>query len=441
MHTVLHRSLKLGTGVVLGAAVLFVLIAARPKPKTKPSRDTRAVVEVTTAKLESHQAMVTGYGTVGPAERLRLVAEVEGRIVETGPGLKTGAFLRTGDLIVRIDDTTLRAELARLKAQLAGTNAKIVELAEQHHADRSLLETEQRSYELAKADTERETELRDKGLSPESAVGASVTKTNDRLLVLQRRRAAIATYDAQVAGLKASRDSILASIDPVSYLVGQTTLRAPFNCRVEEVNASLYGFARRGEQLASLYPIDAPFEVSVPLRKKDLRSLYDIERLDRDAPPWKQKRLSATVHWEGPNGNHSTTATVDRVKAWVDPVARTPEVVLQLDSPAARARKGTPRGLIPGTFVRVEITGRVFEDVIVLPHIALTVDDTVYVVVDEKLIEVSVSPVASTADAVLVSPEGALQAGSTIVLNEVEGAFEGLPVRVSAAGQSVRGDR
>jgi len=210
MHTVLRRSLKLGAGVVLGTTVFLILVATRPKPKTKPARDARAVVDVMIAKLESHQATVIGYGTVGPAEQLRLVAEVEGRITETGPGLRAGALLNTGDLIIRIDDTMLRAELARLKALLAGTNAKLDELAQQHRADRDLLKTEERSYELARIDAEREEKLRDKGLSPESAVGISVTRMNDRLLVLQRRRAAIATYDSQVAGLRASRDSVLA---------------------------------------------------------------------------------------------------------------------------------------------------------------------------------------------------------------------------------------
>ncbi len=433
MKAVFRRGLGVGASVAVGAAVFAVLAATRPAPKKRRARDTRPVVEVMTAEPTTHRAVVTGYGTVGPAENLTVVAEVDGQIVEKGPGVRAGALLEQGVLLFRIDDAQLRAEIKRLDAQLATTDARLAELAEQDRANRSLLEAEQRSYELARREHGREIELRGKELVAATSVEQAETKMNDRLLAVRRRRAALSAYGPQAARLKAEREAVLASKQSVEILVGKTTVRAPYRCRVEEINTSAFSFVRTGQQLASLYPVDAPFEVSVPLQKEAMKALYDLSRLKRGRPPWQQVTLEATVHWDGPDGPQVVAAKVDRVGAWLDATARTLEVVLQIESPAERARKNAPRGLIPGTFVRVDIRGRTFEGVLVIPETALSADDAVFAVVEGRLKTVRISPVAVASGMVLMDPTEEIPAGSRIVLHEIEGGYDGMPVRVADA--------
>ena len=433
MKAVFRRGLGVGAGVAVGAVIFVVLAATRPAPRKRKARDTRPVVEVMTAEPVTHQAVVTGYGTVGPAENLTIVAEVDGQIVEKGPGVKAGALLAQGALLFRIDDARLRVEVMRLQAQFASVDARLAELAEQDRANRSLLEAEQRSYELARREHDREIELRGKELVAATDVERAETTMNDRLLTVRRRRAALSAYGPQAARLKAEREAVLASKLSVEILVGKTTVRAPYRCRVEEINTSAFSFVRTGQQLASLYPVDAPFEVSVPLQKQAMKALYDLSGIERGRPPWQQATLEATVHWDGPDGPQIVAAKVDRVGARLDATARTLEVILQIESPAERARKRAPRGLTPGTFVRADIRGRTFEGVLVIPETALGADDTVFAVVEGRLKAVRISPVAVASGVVLVDPAEELPAGSRIVLHEIEGGYDGMPVRLAGA--------
>jgi len=430
---IFRRGLGVSAGVAVGAVVFVVLAATRPAPKTRKARDTRPLVEVMTLVPSTHQAIVTGYGTIGPAESLAVVAEVDGQILARGPGVKAGALLAEGALLFRIDDARLRADIRRLEAQLATTDALLEELAEQDQANRSLLEAEQRSYELARREHDRQVELLGKEYVSAADVEQAETKMNDRMLAVRQRRAALSSYRPQVARLKAEREAILASRQATNILIGKTTIRAPYRCRVEEINTSPFGFVRSGQQLASLYPVDAPFEVSVPLQKQAMRALYDLSGLERGRPPWQQTTLEATVHWDGPEGPQVVAAKVDRVGAWLDATARTLEMILQIESPARRVEKGAPRGLVPGTFVRARIRGRTLKGVFVMPETALSAEDTVLTVVEGRLKTVRISPVAISSGIVLVYPAEGIRAGARILLHEIEGAYDGMPVRVAGA--------
>jgi len=438
---IFRRGLGVGVGVAIGAIIFMVLAATRPAPKTRKARDTRPLVEVMTLEPTTHQAIVTGYGTVGPAESLAIVAEVDGQILALGPGVKAGALLAEGALLFRIDDARLRADIRRLEAKLGTTDALLAELAEQDRANRSLLEAEQRSYELAKREHDRQIELLGKEYVSAADVEQAETKMNDRMLAVRRRRASLSAYGPQVARLKAEREAILASRQSTDILVGKTTIRGPYRCRVEEINSAAFGFVRTGQQLASLYPVDAPFEVSVPLQKSAMKALYDLSGLKRGHPPWQQTTLEATVHWGGPDGPQAVGAKVDRVGAWLDATARTLEVILQIESPARRAGKNAPRGLVPGTFVRAEIRGRTLRGVFVMPETAFSADDTVLTVVEGRLKTVRISPAAVASGIVLVYPAESIRAGARILLHEIEGAYDGMPVRVAGAhsDQGARG--
>jgi len=438
MRAIFRRGLGIGVGVAAGAGIFALLVATRPAPRKQRTRDHRPVVEVMTAVAQSRRAVVTGYGTVRPAESLVIAAEVEGQITKRPPGVKAGAFLENGALLFRIDDARLRAELRRLGAQLAATNARIEELAAQAQANRSLLEAERRSHELAKREHARLVELRGRDYAASTEVEKAETNVNDRLLAVRRRLAAISAHGPQVNQLKADREAVGASMELTKLLISKATVTAPYRCRVEEVHASAFAFVRTGDRLASVYPIDAPFEVSVPIQKRAMGALYDLGRHERGRPPWQQVTLEAQVTWDGPDGSHSAAATVDRVGAWLDATARTLEVILQIASPAERAAAGAPRGLPPGTFVRVDIRGREFEKVLVIPETVLSADDEIFVVVEGRLAAVRISPIAAASGMMFVRPSEGLPAGSRIVVNAIEGGYDGMPVRV-AGEQSVAG--
>jgi len=430
---VFRRVLIVGAGVAAGIGVLTVLVATKPAPRKRKPRDTRPIVKVMTAEPVNHQAVVTGYGTAAPAESLIVAAELDGQIIEKGEGVGSGALLDKGALLFRIDDAELRVQIQSLEARIAIADAQLTELAEQDRANRLLLKPEQRSYELAKKEFERQVSLQKNKLASPSDVEKAETVMNDRLLAVQRRRASLAFYTPQTARIKAERKGILASKKSVELLLAKTVIRTPYMCRVEKVAAAAFSFVRTGQQLTSIFPVDAPFEVSIPLDKESMNALYDLASLDRSKPPWLQTELEAAVFWDGPEGSRSSLAKVDRVGAWLDPAARTVQVILQIDSPIKRAEKGGPRGLNPGTFVRADIRGRIFKNIFVIPEAAFRPDYTLFTAAKGRLKKTRIKPAAAVRGMVLVKPGGEITPGAKIVLHEIENAYDGMPVRIAGA--------
>jgi hypothetical protein len=88
------------------------------------------------------------------------------------------------------------------------------------------------------------------------------------------------------------------------------------------------------------------------------------------------------------------------------------------------------RGLLPGTFVRVSIHGRRYENILVVPARAMDTDNSLYLVKEEKLSKVQVKPIIVLGTDVILPVTPAMPSGSKVVLNDMSGAFEGSPVRI-----------
>jgi multidrug efflux pump subunit AcrA (membrane-fusion protein) len=438
LKVIIVRWLAVLTGVAAGGLVLFILVATRPAPQKKAPGDFRPSVEVLIASLENYEATVTGFGLLRPARVLEVIAEADGQIVQQGKGVEDGRVLEKNALLFRIDDARIRAEIEKLDAQFAAIDAQVAEASELHKTNLALVKIEKETYELAKREHERQLELHRKGISSESDVDLALTRLNERTLALRQRESAIALYTKTIARLEANRRSIRAAKKLQEILLGKATIRAPYACRIEKVFASQYQYVKAGTILARIRPQNAPAEVSVSLERRMLSALYDFESLERGTPPWRQVELAAEVIWEGPNGMQKLLGHVSRIGAQVDPNARTIEVIIELPSPCILATENAPRGLLSGTFVRVDIRGRRFKNVIVIPEKARISEKDIYIVRNGKLSTVTVEPLAVLRGKILVAPNEALPAGSLIVLTEVESAFDGMQVRVSGEAGSTR---
>jgi multidrug efflux pump subunit AcrA (membrane-fusion protein) len=435
LKTLILRLLAVLAGVVAGGLVLFLLIATRPASKKKPPGDFRPSVKVLVATPEDYDVTVTGFGFVRPARVLEVIAEVDGQIVQQGEGVEDGRVLEEDALLFIIDGTKIKAEIEKLDAQFAAIDAQVAEASELHKTNLALVKIEKETYELAKREHERQLELRRKGISSESDVDLALTRLNERTLALRQRESAIALYTKTIARLEANRRSIRAAKKFQEILLGKATLRAPYACRIEKVFVNQYQYVKTGTVLVRIRPQSAPAEVSVSLERRMLSALYDFNNLERGVPPWRQVELAAEVVWEGPNGMQKLLGHVSRIGAQVDPNARTIEVIVELPNPHTLRKENAPRGLLSGTFVRVDIRGRRFKNVIVIPEKARISDKEIYVVRNGILSTVTVEPLAVLRGKILVAPNEALPAGSLIVLTEVENAFDGMQVRVGGEAE------
>jgi len=417
-------------GIAVGVALLYFFIATRPEAKRRRPPDSRPLAEVKTVVPQSYAAVVEGYGTVRPSATLNVVSEVGGMIIQQGKDAAEGSLLEKDSLLFRIDSSSIVAEIEQLEAQIAAIDAQISEIGVQSESDQKLLEIEKRVFEVAKRDYERSLSLFKKKLISEQAVQANEARKNERLLSLEKRRSALSINVHKVAALKANRQGAVATRKAKRVLLAKTILRTPYRCRVVKMDARLYQAVQPGLVLATIYPVDSPTEVSVPIESRHLSALFDFDMLERGRPPWKQVKLKADVFWKSFGKERKLSGYLSRMGAQRDPNVRTVSVIIELPGPGERAMTKGPRGLLSGTFVKVAIHGRRYENVIVIPEKALVGDHSIFVVKEGALKEVEIQPLLVLKNEVILPVTPSLSSGSQVVLTKIAGAFEGIPVRI-----------
>jgi multidrug efflux system membrane fusion protein len=117
-----RRKFGLAVGVLLflllAIALFFYLFAARPKPKPPVAGEPVAAVAV---KLQDVPVYIDALGTVTPTRSVTVITQVNGILASVE--FKEGQRVSQGQVIARIDDRALKAQLAQAKGVLAHDQA------------------------------------------------------------------------------------------------------------------------------------------------------------------------------------------------------------------------------------------------------------------------------------------------------------------------------
>jgi membrane fusion protein, multidrug efflux system len=430
MRVKILNALGIVIGIAVGAGLFYYLISTPPVQEKKRPPELLPTAEVTTLKAQSYDAVIHGYGTVRPSERLDVLSEVPGMIVEIGANAAEGNLVEKDALLFRIDDSSISAEIEQLTAQIASIDAQRAEVKVQQENDIRLLEIEKQVFEVAKKDHERLINIYEKKLVSEQQVQAAETRRNERLLAVEKRQATIAQADQRLAALKANRQAAFAMLKAKRIHLSKTLIRAPYRCRIETVRAGIYQVIQPNTLLARIYPVDSPIEAAIPIETRHIAALYDYDKLDRNIPPWEQVTLRADIHWTALGQEHTIIGRLSRIGAQLEETTRSLTAIIEMPGPYEKKRDNTGRGLLSGTFVRVAIHGRRYENILVAPAKAMNTDNSLYLVKDGKLRKVVVEPIVVLGTDAILPVTPAMPSGSKVVLNDIPGAFEGSPVRI-----------
>ncbi len=373
--------------LILALGFLAAVSAYVSRPQAAPEvRETPApLIRVIAARPQTVQLTVGAQGTVQPSTQIELVAEVAGRVVETGGALVAGGFFSEGDLLVRIDP---------------------------------------RDYDLAAQSARAEVARAQVALQREKAE-AEVAGREWRSLHGKREAPPLVVRAPQLAETEAALAAAQAGLEKALLDVERTEILAPFDGRVREETTDLGAFVSRGVVLAKLYAIDKA-EVRLPLPDSELAFL-DLPlgfAAATEAGVHPAVRLSADFAGERRTWN----GRIVRTEGELDPRTRMVHVVAEVPDPYRRYAPGDAP-LSVGMFVRAEILGRTLHGVYVLPRETLRNGNEVLVVEDgERLSFRTVGIIRRESERVIVGT--GLVPGERICVSPLEVAVDGMRIRV-----------
>ncbi|MGL5681885.1 MAG: efflux RND transporter periplasmic adaptor subunit [Marinifilaceae bacterium] len=118
MKKIVKRSLQIGLPIaVIAIAVAWPSENKKDDTKIEAPKAARSSLPVTgvVAKYVSSQSGITANGTLMPNEEVVLVSEIAGKVKQIY--FEEGKRVRKGDLLLKVDDADLQAQLARSKYQ------------------------------------------------------------------------------------------------------------------------------------------------------------------------------------------------------------------------------------------------------------------------------------------------------------------------------------
>ena len=370
------RKFALPIVVLLGALLITSwLIAQRPVPAQKRPDPPVLLVDAIVAELASVRLKVHAQGSVTPRTETSLTGEVAGQIVEVFPQFVSGGFFKRGDVLVKIDDRTYRAEVKRSQAAVA--------------AAETLITREQGLSDYALQDWRR--------LNPD------------------KEATDLALRKPQLAEARANLQSALADLERKEGDLERTMVRAPYDGMIRQKLADVGQFVGAGTQLAVIFASDVA-EIRLPLPDKDL----PFVDLKAQPPVEVTANIGGTdYYWRG---------KIVRTEGVFDEQSRVLYVVAQVADPYNQDGESWAYPLRIGTFVGANIEGRRADNLVVLPRSALRRDNRVWIIdSNNRLVPKTVSVLRTDASSVYIN--SGLEDNELVCLTLLENPLPGTVVR------------
>ena len=180
----------------------------------------------------------------------------------------------------------------------------------------------------------------------------------------------------------------------------RTDFSLPFDGRVVDSQAEVGQFLNQGQKFGEVFDV-ASIEALVPISPRDLLSLK----------PAIGRRASLSL------GDFQLQATIARVSPTLDERTRFAQIYLALENAT---------DVYPGSFFNVVFEGPRLENTILLPEAAEQINESVWVVSDNKLKRSQPRFINRQTSGVIVE---SFDSGDGVVLGKVPGAKEGMMVK------------
>ncbi len=398
-NTVIIRVVACIIILLLGFGGFKFLKSRKKAPVQTPLVERPLKVEAVAVSFADVPVQIEAHGELCSIRMVEIAAEVAGVVAEIHPSLKTGSIIQKGELLFAIDDRDYRTEYESNKNRLA------------------ILERDQEitTNELNRVRTLFEKNKVGTRAGVEKAEQAA-NNTADRLAQVQQ-----AMIRAQIK-------------------LERCRVYAPFTCRITQKNIEKGQYVAPGKIVLGLAD-DSVLELEVPLDSRDAFEWLQFAENRTEGAVTKAwfadlKPVQAEVTWTE-NAENRAIAIVNRVSSY-DKNTRTVKVVLQIDS--SQFVKGKhPMPLVSGMFCRVLIPGRIMERVVELPRWAVSFENTVYVVRNDRLETAAVVVVRVQENKAYIS--SGLKEGYLVITTRLVNPLERSLVEVVLDGTTLEGEK
>lgn len=322
------------TAVLIFATVSTIKYMAKNKPEIgkAPMPKTSYLADVMTVSKISEPISIKAMGTVVPVRKIVLKSRVAGQIIEVSDQFRPGGYLSAGQTIVTIEPDDYELAIMQSKGQL--TNAQAALALEQGKQQIAL-----REWELVNAGRE--------------------ISDQDKSLALRQPQLMQAQANVEIS-LSALRKSELD--------LSRTQITTPFNCMVLSKSVDIGTNVTSQESLAELVDIDKYWiEVSIPLDELKWLEIPDITNKEGSA---------AKIYYN----DNLVSGKIVGLLTNLESKGKMARVLVEVEDPFD-LKTQSRQPLLLGDYVKVEIEGKLTDNIVKIPRTAWRDDNNVWLAV------------------------------------------------------------
>jgi RND family efflux transporter MFP subunit len=418
--------------LIIGVSLMLYFKSLKPKPKERPPEETIKNLVVEKIKPEIVRIRVSGFGTVRPVNEVEISSEVTGNILETKPDLEQGTIVRKGELLLKIDSSDYeialkeaQAEITRLKGEKKITEQTIEDTKDE-------LVSVSKIYDIEKKEFERTKLLFDKKVQAQTGLNKAAQTLSTRRKELVSMKSSIRRNEIQIDTINAQLEKALAQKSQAELNIKRCTILSPFNGRLKEVDLEGNEHVVAGEKLFVIAN-DKKLELPIPIDAFDASQALDlIKEKSHRYQNWfsNPENVKVIIEWTENPKRCKWLGKISRIASF-NAETRTIVLVLEPVKPLNPKQHSFP--IVAGMFCKATIYGKILEEAVKIPWVAIQFDRDVYVVDQEnKLQERKVEIFSSDGENAIVS--SGLKPGDNLVIQRLpRGVLNGMKVKPVAA--------
>lgn len=369
---------KIVVSVILSGIIVFsgkmlqnFLTSKKTEPFQRPQNEQKQYVQAEPINYKDLPAIVIAYGRVISGQNINLISEVQGRIVGNSVPLRNGQSFKKGDLLVKIDDTELQLSIKAKKSAYLNRVASVL-------ADFKLDFPE--SFERWNNYFEQ-IDI-DKPLPDLPTISNNTEKT----------------YLASAGILT---DFYIIKTD--EERLNRYKIYAPFDGSYILVNAEVGTVLNPGSPIAQIVS-NSSQELSTPISSEDGKNI----------------QIGSKVKIYNTNGDGYWSGVINRITDVVNPQTQSRTAFIQIFP--------NPNFLLhDGLYLRAEIEGKIYKNVMEVPRKSVYNSNTVYLIKNGELKAYDANILFSNENNFFIN---GLNVGDTLLTESLLNARNGLKVQI-----------
>ncbi len=352
----------------LAAAGYRTLVATRPTPLASPPTERTWTVTAQRVTPATVRPTLHLFGRLRATRPIDLRSGVAGFVRHRGATFEPGSVIRTGTLLMTLDDRDLRIVHDQAIARLSEAEARQRELAAVLAQERAMRAIDADLLVLAENRVQRRQSLQSRGVTSTDALEQAETEAKTARRSLAQRDGAIAVAEARLDQQTAAVAHARAALQQAETDLERAIIRAPATALVDDVVANRGSRLGVNSPIATLLPLDG-------LQAEFRLSAAEYGRLTGDDQPLLGRPVRLT--WQAGDGAELTGRIV-RIDPRVDMAGGGILAHATLDG------LGPDTPLRPGAFLTVVVEDIAFENVVRVPASTVMPDGAVYGIDDDR---------------------------------------------------------